>query len=141
MKGQFKHHPIQLVDLKVLELFIKSEHHVEKDDLPEEGEFAFYHAHSPLNESNNTIAVKMGVKIDEGDDAPFELKVELLGIFEVNLEKFSIEHIESWAKGNAPLILYPYIREQVYSLAIRAGIDGILLPLFEVPSFKYSKES
>lgn len=138
MKKQFKHHPIQLVDIKVLELYIKSVKHVENEDLPEEGEFGFYHAHTALDDSDNTIAVKMGVKIDEEDGAPFTLKVELLGIFEVDVEKFSIDDLESWARKNAPLILYPYIREHVYSLTIRSGIEGILLPLFVVPTFKYS---
>jgi len=53
-----------------------------------------------------------------------------LGIFEVDEDKFPFKFIQNWAEKNAPLILYPYLREQVFSLSSRAGFGGTLLPLF-----------
>ena len=62
-------------------------------------------------------------------------RVEILGLFNVDDERFPIKSVHSWAKQNAPLILYPYLREQVFSLTSRAGFEGTLLPLFQVPTF------
>lgn len=68
----------------------------------------------------------------EKDKAPFRLIVELVGVFTIG-DEFPEDKIDHFAKYNAPIILMPYIRENVYSLAIRAGID-IYLPLVQVPT-------
>ena len=134
----YENHPIQLIALKVLELSIKviSEH--EQQKLPDVENFSLFHGHSEYDQDDKAIAVKIGVEMGkEIEDVPFELKVELLGVFKVNDEKFPIKFVHNWAKQNAPLILYPYLREQVFSLTSRAGFEGTLLPLFQVPTFSY----
>lgn len=94
--------------------------------------------YSKYNEDARQIIVKTSVEVgcDDGNELPFSLRVELVGIFIVDESQFPIVHIEKWAKGNAPLILYPFLREHVYGLTSRAGFDGMLLPLLEIPTFK-----
>jgi preprotein translocase subunit SecB len=135
-KKGYENHPIQLSALKILELSIKvlTEHDQQK--LPDIGKFSLFHGHSKYTQEEKAIAVKIGVEIGkEVEETPFELRVEILGLFDVDDEKFPIKSVHSWAKQNAPLILYPYLREQVFSLTSRAGFTGTLLPLFQVPTF------
>lgn len=140
MSDKPKRHAIQLRKLKVMELFLRIDTEKNQDKLPDSGAFNFYHGYSPFDEKENIIAIKVGISIDSKiDDTPFDLRVELVGFFEVDLENFSKEDIPKWATRNAPLILYPYLREQSYSLTNRAGYEGFLLPLFEIPVFKIIK--
>lgn len=135
----YKKHAIQLIDLKVVKLNIEANLDVDQT-VPDEGNFRFYNGTSEYNEDKKVVLVKIGVEMGRGasdnDDSPFDLHVELLGVFEVDEEQFPIEHIGDWAKRNAPLVLYPYLREHVHGLTSRAGFDGMLLPLFEVPTFR-----
>ncbi len=138
MSEKYENHPIQLRALKVLELFIKVIS--EQENLPDIEKFSLFHGHSEYDDKEKVIAVKIGVEIGkEVEDTPFELKVEILGVFNVDDEKFPIKFIHSWAEQNAPLILYPYLREQVFGLTSRAGFGGVLLPLFQVPTFSVAK--
>lgn len=136
-----KKHAIQLQDLKVLQLSIVVRS--SSQAIPAVEEFHLYHGHSTYDNEKGIIAVKLGVEIDSEIDekSPFDLKVEILGFFKVDKNNFNIDYLEDWAARNAPLVLYPYIRKQVYSLTSRAGFNGMLLPLFEVPTFKFEAKS
>ena len=139
-KGKYNLHPIQLVDLKVLKLSLEIAPEKEQDKLPDEGSFSLYSGFSDFNKEKREIAVKAGIKIDsDEDDSPFSLHVELLCLFSIG-DKCPTKYIDSWADKNAPLILYPYLREHVHSLTSRAGFEGLILPLFEVPTFKINVE-
>ena len=136
IKRGYENHPIQLNTLKVLELFIKVIPEHDQQKLPDIGKFSLFHGHNEYAQEEKAIAVKIGVEIGkEVEETPFELRVEILGLFDVDDEKFPINSVHCWAKQNAPLILYPYLREQVFSLTSRAGFEGTLLPLFQVPTF------
>jgi preprotein translocase subunit SecB len=139
MSEKYENHPIQLRALKILELSIKviSEH----EQLPDIEKFSLFHGHNGYDDEKKMIAVKIGVEIGrEVEETPFELRVEILGGFNVDDEKFPLKFIHSWAEQNAPLILYPYLREQVFSLTSRVGFKGVLLPLFQVPTLSVAKE-
>lgn len=135
--ASFKKHPIQLENIKVVILSLKVNFDNQQDNLPDEVCFELFHGHSQFNVDDRKIAVKIGASVDstDGNDSPFDLRVELLGIFSVS-DEFDEKYVESWAKTNAPLIIYPYLREHVYSLTSRAGFEGRVLPLFEIPVFK-----
>lgn len=135
----FKTHPIQLDQIKVLELSLVANLENQQEEPPTEGEFNLYHGHSKFNSEERKVAVKIGLKIDSTNtNSPFYLNIEILGIFSVS-EDFDDRHVDSWAKKNGPLVIYPYLREHAYSLTSRAGFEGIILPLFEVPAFKIEK--
>jgi len=131
-KNGYENHPIQLKTLKVLELSIKViPDHTQLE--PNVEQFSLFHGHNEYNHKDKRIAVRIGVKMgEEVKEVPFELRVEILGIFEVDEDKFPLKFIDNWAEKNAPLILYPYLREHVFSLSSRAGFGGTLLPLFQV---------
>ncbi|WP_342049932.1 MULTISPECIES: protein-export chaperone SecB [unclassified Cupriavidus] len=140
-------HAIQLVDLRVEHLSITA--HVEVDRSEEPGAFSFETASNEYDPEESQIRVRARIRIgltDEAEDdsdlgepdpeAPYVMVVSLVGIFQVDAERFPIEHIDHWAKRNAPLILYPYLREHALSLSVRAGFPQMLLPLLEMPSFR-----
>lgn len=137
---KYQGHPIQLVHLKVTKLFIEPNLDVKQDLETDTGKFSLVTGHGDYDEEDKIITVSTGAKISSEDgDNPFDLDIELLGIFEVDEDRFPLIHIEDWAKRNAPIILYPYLREHVYSLTTRCGFTGALLPLLEVPTFKIEK--
>lgn len=137
-----KLHPIQLQSIKVLELSIIINTENQQQELPDSGSFSLSHGHSKFDPEEKDIVLKIGVEIDENHkNSPFTLKVELIGVFFVDDSNFPIEYIDNWAEENAPLILYPYLREHVFSLTSKAGFSGILLPLFEVPVLKLDKKT
>lgn len=138
---EIKKHAIQLVDLKIIELSFQARNSSAfRDDLEIE-ELSLISGYTDFDEKNKTINVKVKATIgDDDDDYPLRLIVDIRGKFSVNTDEFEIENIESWAKRNAPLILYPYVRENVYSLSSRVGLKDVLLPLLEIPSFKIIKK-
>jgi preprotein translocase subunit SecB len=134
----YKLHAIQLRELRVIELYIKSRFVQENgiDSVSPEN-FLLSSGHGKYDDESHIIAVNISAKIgQENQSFPYNLHVELLGIFEVDPERFPIVHIEDWAKRNAPLVLYPYLREHVYALTLRAEVGPVLLPLFEIPTFR-----
>ncbi|MGB8993061.1 MAG: protein-export chaperone SecB [Desulfobaccales bacterium] len=132
-------HPIQLISLNVMELSIKVNQPPKSVDLKLDGEdFNLRSGRSEYDEKNHIIQVGVKLEIggEEGQKSPFILKVVIGGVFKVDETKFAKEHIQDWAKRNAPIILYPYLREQAYALTARCGFPGIILPLLEVPTFR-----
>lgn len=79
------------------------------------------------------IQVKATPKSKDGESPVFELDVELSGQFNVDYTQFKFEDLHEWSRINAPYLLLPYVREQLYGLALRAGIDNLILPLFIQP--------
>lgn len=133
-------YPIQLKGLMVRELFIRV-NNPQDSQKDENREFSLGIGHSEFDDTNNSIEVMTVVSIGEPDNCeeellstPFDLKVHLIAKFMIDVNHFPKDQIEHWAKHNAPIILYPYIREHVHSLTIRAGIGPILLPLMQVPT-------
>ncbi|MEW8292222.1 MAG: protein-export chaperone SecB [Candidatus Thiodiazotropha endolucinida] len=133
----YSRHAIQLELLKVLQLHIETKRADPGDQEEYAKGFTLTAGCGEFNEENKTINVRISASIDsEKADAPFDLLVELLGIFSVDDSRFPLAYIEDWAKRNAPLILYPYVREHVFGLTTRAGFDSVILPLLEVPTYK-----
>lgn len=131
-------HAIQLRALKVVTLNLHAKFGVDPTTKPEG--FILETAHSAYDQDDSTIHVKVRVQVgDEGEDGgagPYSLEVELLGVFSVDASRFPLDQVEHWAENNAPMILYPYIREHATSMAIRGGFNPVLLPLLEMPTMK-----
>lgn len=137
----YKPHAIQLIELRVAELAFKVNLSAPKDSALEE--FSIATAHSDYDAEKHQIRVKMRVVSgdDDDEDSILNLKVELLGVFEIDEKEFPVDKVIHWAEHNAPLVLYPYVRENVYSLTSRAGFTEALLPLIEIPTFRVEKPS
>jgi len=146
MENSLKKHPIQLSGLVVKELFIRVNNPNAFNDDDEDKKFSHVVGHSDFDSINSSIDIGVIVSIGDPDknqgdkpDSKFDLRVNLLAKFNIDTENFPENKIEQWAKHNAPLVLYPYIREHVHALSIRAGIRPILLPLMEVPTLLIKK--
>jgi preprotein translocase subunit SecB len=135
-KRPYKLHAIQLKELRISELSIKVDLSVPRD--AEIGGFAIETGRSDYDTVSHQIQVKMRVAMgmDETENAPFQLVVELNSMFSVDESNFNVQYVHDWAEKNAPLVLYPYIREHVYTLTSRAGFPEALLPLIEIPTFR-----
>jgi preprotein translocase subunit SecB len=137
--AKYNLHAIQLISLEILELHIeKDPSHEDTDQEISSADFTLRHGHSEYDEQEKKIGVRIIADVgnDEDHKLPYKLKVEILGIFSVDEEKFPKDKITHWAGHNAPLVLYPYLRENVYALATKVGLNGLILPLFEIPTFK-----
>jgi preprotein translocase subunit SecB len=142
-KFAFKPHPIQTNSISVRELYIKANEFPDVDKAIEVGEAAIRVGHSKYDEETKVIVVALkleGGLEPEKTKAPFTIKVELVGEFQVDESKFPKDQIYNWADRNAPMILMPYLREHVYSLTMRCGFKPMLLPLMEVPVFYNIKD-
>jgi preprotein translocase subunit SecB len=135
-------HPIQLITLAVRELFIKSNLPPDSSVGAEAEKCNIITGSSDYNRETKSIAVtlKLETGIDDNEeDSPYSMRIEIVGIFQVDEAHFSVEHVPDWARRNAPIILYPYIREHAHSLPVRCGFSPLVLPLLEVPIFKLEK--
>lgn len=142
--GNFNLHPIQISAIHVGQLYIKindaSAFDTDNEELSRG--FNLEVGASEFDEVNKVMHVRLRAAIGRHDDqtdnedSPINLFVELHGTFDVDTEKFPMQYIERFAMNNAPLLIYPYLREHVMGLTIRAGMPGLILPLFEVPQFK-----
>lgn len=133
----YKPHAIQLERIKVLELSMKVNLEVDQEKLPEPKGFTLSVGHSEYDDKASRIGVKVSATISSEDGgSPFDLTVELMGGFSVDKEMFPVKFIDDWAMRNAPIILYPYLREHVYALTMRGGFEGTLLPLLQVPTLQ-----
>ncbi|WP_163349567.1 protein-export chaperone SecB [Desulfovibrio sp. JC010] len=138
--SDMKVHPIQLVSVGVKKLEAEAFAFPEPNVQADGDSFSFEFGHSEFDKEERSISV--GVNIEIGtekcnqENPPFALKVELIGHFEVDTEQFDIEHIDHWARHNAPLLLYPYLREHAFALSARLGFTPVLLPLLQIPSSK-----
>lgn len=127
-----KHHPIQLIDLQIRELriVVNDPSECQKDNLEAQ---VTYQVGSHTFEDEQDILMagfKCLINVNQ-ENAPFELVADIVGVFSVG-DEFPKDKVEHFAKHNAPIILMPYIRENVYSLAVRAGVN-VHLPLVQVP--------
>ncbi|MBY8156383.1 protein-export chaperone SecB [Vibrio fluvialis] len=136
-------HSIQLENIN----FLKTAIEVNKAGKESEPSFSMKCAHTEYDKDSQTIGVKVIAAVgydDEGEKLPtaeFWMDVEVEGVFHVNAETFPVEKLHLWAKQNAPLILYPYVREAAYSLTSRTMKDSAaILPLLTVPTIKTDNE-
>ncbi len=146
MENRFVPHPIQIESVNVVELSIKMKEPVHKDLEIDLSHMSFTVARTEYDNDNKTIMVGLICDLKDSEESekinlPFSLRVELFGAFSVDEKRFDLAHINDWAERNAPFILYPYLREQVYSLTMRCGIPPVNVPLVEVPTFKRAKKT
>ena len=84
-----------------------------------------------LNDSKaeNKLFINLTINFSSGIGEIEEIKVliSMLGIFEFS-ENTDIPIID-FAKINGPAIIFPFIREHLSSLSLKAGINPILLPI------------
>lgn len=132
----FTDHPIQI------RAVFPSELHISANIMPSPEEdygsliYSISLGHSEYDKEKKEILVSIKFETNDEEDQPVSMKVEIHAVFRVNEDRFDIEKLSDWATGNAPFILYPYLREHVYGLTVRCGFRPFQLPLVEVPTFQ-----
>ncbi|KGE69701.1 MULTISPECIES: protein-export chaperone SecB [Pseudomonas] len=136
-------HAIQLSNITVDELYIKILDRESFDGKSFPRDFSLTVSRSDYDAEDKVISVRLEMNLQpesEIIDRPFEMRIKIAGHFEVDEDNFPMEQINNFAENNAPVLLIPYIREQAYSLSIRAGVDPVLFPLVQVPIFRITKK-
>lgn len=137
---EFKQSPIQLEWVAVKELTIKTARRGTPKIKVDSGHFRLQNGRSPFIREESailiTLSAALGDESFEEGESPFFLFAELVGRFKIDTTRFADSMIEKWADNIAPLIIYPYLREQVYGLTQRAGFSSVVLPLLEIPTLK-----
>ncbi|MDR1974135.1 MAG: protein-export chaperone SecB [Bacteroidales bacterium] len=80
-----------------------------------------------INEQTITVAEEVIVEHKFKDIEQVKIKVRMVGIFEVNGNP-SVKNLEEFGKINGAAIIFPYIREHITNLSLKAGISPIFLP-------------
>lgn len=125
-----KLHPIQLKNIIVKQLSFQLKNQKETTEGLSVQIGSTYAPYDPVAKS---ITVSLQAVAGQEDTAQFCLIVELSGVFSVNEQEFDVAKLNLWADQNAPFILFPFLREQIYGLTIRAGIPPQILSMVEVP--------
>lgn len=144
---KFNLYPIQAKYIGILELHIKANQAPDNKVSIEGESHRISVGHSEYDTENKTLEVY--IKLDAGHrpkkteppKSPFFLQIQMMGIFEVNEEKFKVERIYEWAARSAIYIFYPYLRENVYSLTSKSGFKPMLLPLVEIPTMRIEQKA
>ncbi|MGE8495383.1 protein-export chaperone SecB [Comamonas sp.] len=126
-------HPIQLRGIVVKNLSITVNDPKVAADYEGQVVFGMQRGVSEFERGRTSFAVGLRVDVkpetkDESEPS-FEINVELSGQFTVDFDQFDFDDLPRWSEINAPLLLIPYVREQVYGLALRAGVKGMMIPL------------
>ena len=136
-----ENHPSQLVELVTRELILdlRNPNEARQENLQVEIRYSL--GSSEYNTETKSIVVGLICEINPQNlDAPLYIKVHIAGIFEVDDEKFPMDKLDHWSKHNAPILLMPYVRENLHSLSTRAQAN-IILPLVVLPVFSSQKEN
>jgi Preprotein translocase subunit SecB len=149
-KLELQDYPVQLNFLAVRELFIESFVPPSPDYVMSETSVEYLINRAPYEAQRRAIQIGMTAKIG-GDEVPnpelveryrqqgkplFRLRVHIMGDFRVDEATFPMEKLLRWSSVNAPFILYPFLREQVFALTARCGFRPVILPMVTVPTFK-----
>lgn len=135
-------HPIQMVSLGVRELFIKSNRPPDLSLGIDPQACSINVSTTPYSKKEKRFLVILKLESGMGDDkaeAPYAMRIELIGTFEVDEAGFKVEHVADWAMKGAPLVMFPYLREQALGLSLRCGFRPLMLPLLQVQTFTIEK--
>jgi preprotein translocase subunit SecB len=132
----YESHPIQLKKISIRHLSAEITNESKSHSYDGEINLAIEHGISEFDEDQSIISVGLRVEVTPDESKYFCINVEIIGHFLVDTKKFRKDQLGAWSKMNAPFLLLPYVREQVYGLSNRIGLKNMILPLFIQPQFK-----
>lgn len=72
------------------------------------------------------VSVILSLKAIQNEEEVFSVHLKMTGVFMKEGTPTLSEEI--FKKVNAPAIIYPFIREQVSSICLKAGLGNVILP-------------
>ena len=144
-------HPVQLVGISVAHLMISVRQAVTPDYRIDAREVRIAATDATMLEGKNifTLSVRASYRApgfslpmdnSGSDDSCVSFLVEMTGEYEFNREVMSEEDIVRFTKQGALHLMLPFVRDQVYSLTMRAGIKPVMIPTYQIPIF-YVKQN
>lgn len=84
-----------------------------------------------VNVDGKTVNVMLQVVIDQQFEGKTQVKIDvkMIGVFECVGETPLADNLENFGRVNGAAIIFPYIREHISNLSIKAGIPPIVLPI------------
>lgn len=74
------------------------------------------------------VTLHLDFKAGKQDDFRILSKISMLGVFEIPEVEDPQLNIDYFGSVNAPAIIFPFVREHLASVSMKAGINPILLP-------------
>lgn len=117
----------KLLNIFLIESYFKRENfiHFEDDDFQSKVDFEI---EDNTEENNLNIILTLHFNAGKTDNKEITSTIKMLGIFELTGESTSIISSEDFAKINGPAIIFPFIREHLANVTMKAGLNPILLP-------------
>lgn len=93
------------------------------------------------NKDSRNLATEVTIELTSTfeNKTQFLMKVVMVGLFEA--EDCTKEQIDNFSKINAPAIIFPFVREHVISMTIKAGLPPIALPIINFVENAKKQES
>lgn len=93
------------------------------------------------NDNKKLIFISLAVKIEsnEKEPKPFDLNVNLVGVFELDKEDYTAQEERSFVI-EATQMLYPYLRSAVTNLTAQAYVTPLNLPIINGPIFPEDRD-
>lgn len=85
-----------------------------------------HEAHETTHENKFGVTLTLDYKGRQNDVVICSAKIKMLGVFEKTGEPAIAE--DGFKQINAPAIIYPFIREHLHNICLKAGIANVLLP-------------
>ncbi|HQO10628.1 MAG TPA: protein-export chaperone SecB [Clostridiales bacterium] len=85
-----------------------------------------YKCNSIITPDNKRLESELIAEITE-KSGNFKLICSMIGVFTVEDEKANMP-LKDFAEMNAAALIFPYLREHISSISVKAGIQVILLP-------------
>jgi preprotein translocase subunit SecB len=79
-----------------------------------------------VNGDDLVIYLNVTLEGKNQDSTDYNFLIKYAGVF--GFTEDSVPPIETFAKINGPAIIFPFVREQMASLSVKAGLNTVLLP-------------
>ncbi len=81
-----------------------------------------------IDESLNLLVLELETSVFKNTkNRPFYIFIKAIGFFSVK-NKDDVSIFEEFSKVNAPAIIFPFVRETIADLTLKAGFSPLLLP-------------
>lgn len=93
------------------------------------------------NDNKKLVFISLAVKIEstEAEPKPFDLRVTLVGVFELDSDNYTAQEERSFVI-EATSLLYPYLRTAVSNLTAQAFVTPLVLPVISGPIFPEDRD-
>ncbi len=84
-----------------------------------------FSAHPEIDVEQKTLKLRMAANLFENaENAPFKMHVGLCGEFQAE----DVERLKTFAMIQAPALMFPFLREIIANITLKAGFPALLLP-------------